>query len=110
MKDITVELPNERKIIFPCNNWLAKDEADNKLERDLFPLEQIRDKSNRQHLFIGSKQKTSLILKFITKKLNNYKTLDEQDYHIYVKTSDIINAGTDANVTINLHFSDLSFI
>jgi hypothetical protein len=47
-------MPNGRRTLFPCNAWLAKDEGDGKLERDLFPLEELRNKSNKQHLFIGS--------------------------------------------------------
>ena len=64
LDDIFVEMPNGKRTIFPCNAWLAKDEGDGKLERDLFPLEELRNKSNKQHLIIGS----NVIIFFLIKK------------------------------------------
>jgi hypothetical protein len=59
------------KQIFPCNKWLAKDEGDSRIERIL-----KENTSLREH------HKSSTV------------------WHAWVYTSDLKNAGTDANVSI----------
>lgn len=45
MKDVVIELPDERKVTFPCDQWFDKKAEDGRIERDLFPLVQ---KSHRK--------------------------------------------------------------
>ncbi|XP_071500737.1 lipoxygenase homology domain-containing protein 1-like [Diadema antillarum] len=64
--------PKRGKFYFPCNQWLAKDEADGKISRDL----------------IGSRDPLAV------RKTHKYK--------VHVFTGNKRNAGTDANVFITL--------
>lgn len=68
MNDVTLEMPNGQRIIFPCNKWLAKDEDDGKLERDLYPLKENKEKYNRAHLHIGSEINLIFFSKWCLKK------------------------------------------
>ena len=81
LKDVSIECHN-KKYLFPCNKWLDKHEDDGKIERDLVSIENIVDQSKRtEHRFIGV----------------------PVDYEVYIVTSEIANAGTDANVKLKIY-------
>ncbi len=82
LKEVVIETPDSRKYIFRCDQWLDKKEGDGKIERDLFGAEEKREMTESDfRQFIGH-----LI-----------------DYSVTVRTSDILNAGTDANVYIKIY-------
>lgn len=62
------------KQVFPCNKWLAQDEDDHKIERILYENTSLR----------------------VVRKA-------ESVWQVWVYTSDLKNAGTDANVSITLY-------
>ncbi len=81
LKEVSIEC-NDKRFLFPCNKWLDKHEDDGKIERDLIVIDSIANESKRhEHRFIGI----------------------PIDYEIHVVTSDIVNAGTDANVRIKIY-------
>ncbi len=54
LKEIQIETPHSKnKLIFPCNKWFDKKEGDGKIERDLFPIQSIKEKALKSHNFIG---------------------------------------------------------
>ena len=79
LKEVVIEMPNGQKMKFPCNRWLAKDEEDGLIERTLYPEEEV----------ILDKKKP--------------RPGDILNYDVLVKTSDLQNAGTDANVWIKIY-------
>ena len=41
LDEVTVEVPSQGEImVFPCHRWLAEDEDDGKIERELYPSQQ----------------------------------------------------------------------
>lgn len=42
LDDVTVDIPSRGDhVVFPCHRWLADDEDDGKIERELYPGQQI---------------------------------------------------------------------
>ena len=42
LDSVTVDIPSRGDhVVFPCHRWLADDEDDGKIERELFPGQQI---------------------------------------------------------------------
>ncbi|CAH1787210.1 unnamed protein product [Owenia fusiformis] len=89
---VEVEDPkSKKKWFFPCQRWLATDEDDGQIARDLVPV----DMSLKKKL---SRQDSMAIRKEIALETKAAMTT----YHVYVTTSDIWGAGTDANVYVVL--------
>ena len=81
LKEVSV-ISNGKKFLFPCGRWLDRKEDDGKIERDLLCTDILAENSKRgEHRFIGM----------------------PVDYEVYVVTSDITNAGTDANVKLKIY-------
>jgi len=41
LDDVTVDIPSRGdQVVFPCHRWLADDEDDGKIERELYPGQQ----------------------------------------------------------------------
>ncbi|RNA20949.1 lipoxygenase homology domain-containing 1 [Brachionus plicatilis] len=80
LKEVIVE-KNDEKYVFPCGKWLDKKLEDGLIERELIPLENIIERSDKAHNFIGS------II----------------NYNVAVKTSDILGAGTDSDIFIKIY-------
>ncbi len=86
LKEVVVEVPAcKRRYKFSCNRWLDKNSDDGKIERDL-----IADGLVRKDVSVESWEN------LVGKKVN---------YAIVVRTSDILNAGTDANVHLKVYGS-----
>lgn len=86
LKEVEVETPDRRKYMFPCDQWFDKKEGDGKIERDLFRVENLREMSEKSHAVDMNE--------FIGRLM---------DYTITVCTSDVVNAGTDANVYVKIY-------
>ncbi|PIK54821.1 putative lipoxygenase-likey domain-containing protein 1-like [Apostichopus japonicus] len=84
----------EKRLYFPCQRWLATDKEDGQISRDLVPVEQDIIKRSLQR----SKSTTS-----IREELALETKAIMETYHIYVTTSNVRGAGTDANVYVNLY-------
>lgn len=54
LKEVIIE-KSGNKYVFPCGKWFDKKSEDGLIERELRPIEEIVDKSDRAHNFIGSK-------------------------------------------------------
>lgn len=80
LKEILIE-KNDEKYVFPCGKWLDKKLGDGLIERELIPLENMIERSDRVHNFIGS----------------------IVNYSISVKTSNILGAGTDSDIFIKIY-------
>lgn len=80
LKEVIIE-KNDEKYVFPCGKWLDKKLGDGFIERELIPLENIIERSDRVHNFIGS----------------------TVSYSISVKTSNIIGAGTDSDIFLKIY-------
>lgn len=87
LKDVVVETPDRRSYTFLCNQWLDKKEGDGKIERDLHRVEDMREITEKRGRGVDS---NDLIGRMLT-------------YTITVSTSDVLNAGTDANVYIKIY-------
>lgn len=50
LDSVTVDIPSRGDhVVFPCHRWLADDEDDGKIERELFPGQQIHTNPKRPH-------------------------------------------------------------
>ena len=75
MHKVEVECASKgMKQIFPCNDWLAKDEGDHRIERMLIENKSLREQHEMKDV-----------------------------WYVWVYTSNMKNAGTDANVFIVLY-------
>ncbi|XP_077976546.1 lipoxygenase homology domain-containing protein 1-like isoform X1 [Styela clava] len=75
--------------LFNCGRWLARDEDDGQIIRELVPTKKIEEKMSRR----GQMKRMESTLS---------DTLKNQQYKVHVFTGDKFNAGTDANVHITL--------
>ncbi len=73
INDVIVEAPDSNQTIFRCNNWLDYKQGDGAIERELYPS---NSKTNRPK---------------------------DIDYKLFIKTSNVKSAGTNANVYIQLY-------
>nr|KAI8760088.1 lipoxygenase homology domain-containing protein 1-like [Biomphalaria glabrata] len=74
---------------FPCNRWLAKDEDDGAIERELLPAKLIQE-------IVGKDGETK------SKELKIKDKLESKKYNVEVFTGDVSGGGTDANVFLTL--------
>ncbi|KAH9519113.1 Lipoxygenase y domain-containing protein 1 [Bulinus truncatus] len=74
---------------FPCNRWLAKNEDDGAIERELLPVKAVQE-------VVGRDGETK------AKELKLKDTLESKKYTVEVYTGDMSGGGTDANVFITL--------
>ena len=72
-KEVLIETEHGVKYRFPCEKWFAKDEGDKEIERTLYPEDALVEKK-----FVDRPRSGNLI-----------------KYEVFIKTSDIMNAGTD---------------
>ena len=83
--------PSHGRYFFPCQRWLAKNEDDGQISRELVPV----DISLKAKLASGD-----------AKAVRNEVALETKaamtTYHVFVHTGDKWGAGTDANVYIHL--------
>lgn len=56
LDDVTVDIPSRGDhVVFPCHRWMADDEDDGKIERELYPGQQIHtNASNCFSLYLCS--------------------------------------------------------
>lgn len=48
LDDVTVDIPSRGdQVVFPCHRWLADDEDDGKIERELYPGQQIHTNASK---------------------------------------------------------------
>ena len=48
LDDVTIDIPSRGEhVVFPCHRWLATDEDDGKIERELFPGEYSQYKQSK---------------------------------------------------------------
>ncbi|XP_071954737.1 lipoxygenase homology domain-containing protein 1-like [Antedon mediterranea] len=88
-----VEVEDKRhnaRYYFPCQRWLSTNDDDGQISRELVPLE--KDVMNR---LSKSKSTTS-----IRDELALETKAAMETYHVFVTTSDVRGAGTDANVYV----------
>ena len=53
LDDVTVDIPSRGDhVVFPCHRWLADDEDDGKIERELYPGQQIHTNASECCYFI----------------------------------------------------------
>ncbi|XP_078332217.1 lipoxygenase homology domain-containing protein 1-like isoform X5 [Crassostrea virginica] len=76
--------------VFPCNRWLARDEEDKEIVRELVPEKIIKETVRKD----GEVEKKEVKVK---------DKLQMKHYTVNVKTGDVFSAGTDANVFINIY-------
>jgi hypothetical protein len=95
LENVTVQIREINKLwIFKCNRWLADNEDDNRIERDLFPdgHEQDNEQDGEFYLVttnLSCLEKPSLFIAAV-------------EYVVDVYTGDIEFAGTDANVFLTM--------
>ncbi|XP_077916250.1 lipoxygenase homology domain-containing protein 1 isoform X2 [Halichoerus grypus] len=93
--DIT-DMNNEITYYFPCQRWLAVEEDDGQLSRELLPVDESYVLPNQDEEGGGGGDSNPL----------NNLALEQKDksttFSVTVKTGDKKNAGTDANVFITL--------
>lgn len=52
LDDVTVDIPSRGDhVVFPCHRWLADDEDDGKIERELYPGQQIHTNASNCRQF-----------------------------------------------------------
>ena len=52
LDDVTVDVPSRGdKVVFPCHRWLADDEDDGKIERELYPGQQTHTNPSNYSFF-----------------------------------------------------------
>lgn len=76
--------------VFPCNRWLARDEENKEIVRDLLPEKIIKETIRKD----GEVEKKEVKVK---------DKLQMKLYTVNVKTGDVFQRGTDANVFINIY-------
>ncbi|XP_071795423.1 lipoxygenase homology domain-containing protein 1-like [Asterias amurensis] len=84
---------HNRRYYFPCQRWLATGKDDGQISRDLIPVE----KEVIERSLSRRKSSTSLREEIALEAKASMET-----YHVFVTTSDVRGAGTDANVYIVL--------
>ena len=53
LDDVTVDIPSRGdKVVFPCHRWLADDEDDGKIERELYPGQQTHTNPSNDFFFV----------------------------------------------------------
>jgi len=53
LDDVTVDVPSRGdKVVFPCHRWLADDEDDGKIERELYPGQQTHTNPSNYSFFV----------------------------------------------------------
>ena len=53
LDDVTVDIPSRGDhVVFPCHRWLADDEDDGKIERELYPGQQIHTSASKCCFFM----------------------------------------------------------
>jgi hypothetical protein len=88
---------------FDCNEWFDKHEDDKKIERELYPSNG-HNQNGRSESHSKSPRMKTFDETTLTKRVNsNSKRQQLVTYKIYVMTSDKLNAGTDANVSIYIY-------
>ncbi|XP_065836583.1 lipoxygenase homology domain-containing protein 1-like [Oscarella lobularis] len=81
LEKVTVEDPSDNQVYnFPCSQWLAKDEGDGRISRELKAIDESKTNGS------DTNQAEAGVL-----------------YHVSVVTGDKRNAGTDAKVYVILH-------
>lgn len=54
LDDVTVDIPSRGDhVVFPCHRWLADDEDDGKIERELYPGQQIHTTASNCWFFFN---------------------------------------------------------
>uniref|UniRef100_A0A4W3I0Q9 Lipoxygenase homology PLAT domains 1 n=1 Tax=Callorhinchus milii TaxID=7868 RepID=A0A4W3I0Q9_CALMI len=83
-----VDLKDDTLYFFPCERWLAVDEDDGQIARELVPVNEafLKKGSDDEQATLGLEQKAQ-----------------STTYTVRVKTGDKKNAGTDSNIFINLY-------
>ncbi|KAI8493666.1 Lipoxygenase y domain-containing protein 1, partial [Branchiostoma belcheri] len=81
----------KKKYYFPCQRWLATDEDDGQIARELVPVDKALFDKTRS--LKKGKSTTSL-----RDELGLEMMAQTTTYHVNVKTGDVRGAGTDANV------------
>ncbi|POI32547.1 hypothetical protein CIB84_003701 [Bambusicola thoracicus] len=105
-----------RQYMFPCNRWLDKDEADGRVEVEVYPSEILPiEKCERRHtekcmLFYVDRIKFVLVVFLrtrtgIKKFLSQEPYLNEEmiNYEVSVVTGDVRAAGTNAKVFMQIY-------
>ena len=104
LKDVSVEKHSmveggaSRPLVFTCDKWLARDEGDGLVERELYPASSRSASPSRIASPRFDPRRDSTDTSPATSaagKLCNYQ--------VHVITSDVKGAGTDANVFIQLY-------
>nr|CAB3263471.1 lipoxygenase homology domain-containing protein 1-like [Phallusia mammillata] len=75
--------------LFTCGRWLARDEDDGEIVRELVPTQLVKEQMTRS----GKMKRTESRLE---------DSLKSQKYRVHVFTGDVFNAGTDANVYLTM--------
>lgn len=53
LDDVTVDIPSRGdQVVFPCHRWLADDEDDGKIERELYPGQQVHTNASKCCFFL----------------------------------------------------------
>ena len=53
LDDVTVDIPSRGdKVVFPCHRWLADDEDDGKIERELYPGQRTHTNPSNYSVFV----------------------------------------------------------
>lgn len=99
LREVVIETPDKGEVIFPCDQWLDRKHGDGKIERDLFPEQrQLSSRSPRApsgDKFAFDNDPFDKVPPYKSERLLI-------EYKVSVTTSDVIHAGTDANVYVNL--------
>ena len=98
INEVIVESADNRKWVFPCNNWLDKKKGDGRTERDLFP----KQSKSLQSIIENYSLKILVNLLEILLICLDSSAQNQIVYKLHITTSDIAYAGTDANVFINI--------
>ncbi|CAK8676643.1 unnamed protein product [Clavelina lepadiformis] len=75
--------------LFNCGRWLARDEDDGEIVRELVPTQLVKEQVTRS----GKMKRTESVIE---------DALKNQQYSVHIFTGDVFNAGTDANVFVTI--------
>ena len=100
--------------MFPCGRWLARDEDDRAIERDLVPLKSIDENLKGYEVEVKEKNirdrlESNLLCGDYVRKIKTIKLMMRivfffkvKNYQVEIFTGSEFGAGTDANVFIQL--------
>uniref|UniRef100_A0A4W3HXD2 Lipoxygenase homology PLAT domains 1 n=1 Tax=Callorhinchus milii TaxID=7868 RepID=A0A4W3HXD2_CALMI len=92
-----VDLKDDTLYFFPCERWLAVDEDDGQIARELVPVNEAFLKKGSDDEFGAG------VYNCVYNQCSLYLAAQSTTYTVRVKTGDKKNAGTDSNIFINLY-------